>query len=237
MTSPVPHSAPVTPAPVTPAPVTSGHQTIQIPLGVPMYRFDGGAATYFGASLAAALATILTLGICLPWAVVILQRWHTKHTFLDGRRLRFTGTAPSLFGQWIKWWLLTLITIGIYSFWVYPRMTAWVVQHQEFDRSADRSRAHERHSSARWAAAGEHGPVGSTAAGPARPAPPAHPTEHPAPSPCGRVGSRGAPPRPCRHRRSKHSPPTSQVPVPHGEATLESSATPSPADAGGARPR
>ncbi|PWD52456.1 hypothetical protein C8046_08500 [Serinibacter arcticus] len=98
-----------------------------------MYRFDGGAANYFGASLAAALVTILTLGICLPWAMVIMQRWQTKHTFLYGRRLRFTGTAPGLFGQWIKWWALTLITFGVYSFWVQPRLTAWIVQHQEFD--------------------------------------------------------------------------------------------------------
>lgn len=121
--------------PIAPA-TASAQTTITIPVGVPMYRFDGGAANYFGASLAAALVTVFTLGICLPWAVVILQRWQTKHTYLWGRRMRFTGTAAGLFGHWIKWWALCLVTFGIYSFWVQPRLTRWIVEHQAFDTAA-----------------------------------------------------------------------------------------------------
>ncbi|AGF72006.1 DUF898 family protein [Corynebacterium halotolerans] len=100
--------------------------------GAAMYRFDGGAASWFGVQLLALLVTVCTLGICFPWAVVMVYRWQTKHTLLFGHRLRFTGSAWGLFGQWIKWWLLTVITLGIYNFWVYPRMTRWIVEHQCF---------------------------------------------------------------------------------------------------------
>lgn len=111
----------------------SGATTISVPLGVPMYRFDGGAATYLGVGILAVIITVFTLGICYPWAKVILYRWQAKHTFLWGRRLRFTGTAPALFGQWVKWYLLWIVTLGIYGFWIGPRMTRWLVEHQEFD--------------------------------------------------------------------------------------------------------
>jgi len=97
------------------------------------WGFDGGAATWFGIQLGGLLITVLTLGICYPWAVVMTYRWKTKHTYINGQRLRFTGTAPRLFGMWIKWFLLCIITIGIYSFWVYPRLTKWIVEHQEID--------------------------------------------------------------------------------------------------------
>lgn len=102
----------------------------------PVYRqfaFDGGAATYLGTSIAAFLVTVLTLGFCYPWAVVMRYRWRTKHTYINGHRLRFTGSAWGLFGNWLKWWLLCFVTLFIYSFWVIPRLTRWVVEHQEFD--------------------------------------------------------------------------------------------------------
>lgn len=99
-----------------------------------LFRFDGGAATWFGVQVAGFLVTLCTLGICYPWSVVMVYRWKAKHTYLQGRQLRFTGDAWSLFGQWIKWFLLCCITFGFYSFWVYPRMTRWIVEHQEFAR-------------------------------------------------------------------------------------------------------
>lgn len=103
--------------------------------GMPVrpFAFDGGAGTYIGTAIAGFLVTVLTLGICYPWAVVMRYRWRTKHTYINGHRLRFTGTAIGLFGQWVKWWLLCIITIGIYSFWIVPRLTKWIVEHQEFD--------------------------------------------------------------------------------------------------------
>lgn len=98
------------------------------------FRFDGGAATWFGVQLGGVLITLATLGICYPWAVVMTYRWKAKHTFLNGRQLQFNGNAWSLFGQWIKWFLLCIITFGIYSFWVYPRLTRWAVENQGFAR-------------------------------------------------------------------------------------------------------
>ncbi|NNG20893.1 DUF898 family protein [Naumannella sp. ID2617S] len=101
-------------------------------LGVPLsFKFTGGALGWFGTQLLATLVTMVTLGICLPWAVVIVQRWHTDNTYVNGQRMHFTGTAMGLFGKWIKWWFLTVITVGIYSFWVYPRMYRWVVENQK----------------------------------------------------------------------------------------------------------
>lgn len=97
------------------------------------FGFDGGALTWLGIGIAGFLVTVLTLGICYPWAVVMTYRWQAAHTYINGRRLRFTGTAVGLFGHWIKWLLLMIVTLGIYSFWVYPRLTKWIVEHQEVD--------------------------------------------------------------------------------------------------------
>ena len=75
-----------------------------------------------GTGILAALITIFTAGICYPFALVLLERWRCKHTYIDGQRLVFTGTGIGLFGLWIKWFVLIVITLGIYSFWVAPRI-------------------------------------------------------------------------------------------------------------------
>ena len=97
------------------------------------FQFDGGAGTYLGTGILAALITIFTLGICYPFALVLLERWRAKHTHINGQRLVFTGTGMGLFGLWIKWFLLCVITLGIYSFWVAPRIQQWKVEHTDFD--------------------------------------------------------------------------------------------------------
>ena len=97
------------------------------------FGFDGGALTWLGVGIGGFLITVVTLGICYPWAVVMTYRWKAKHTYINGQRLRFTGSAWGLFGQWIKWLLLLIIPIGIYSFWLYPHLTKWIVEHQELD--------------------------------------------------------------------------------------------------------
>jgi uncharacterized membrane protein YjgN (DUF898 family) len=89
------------------------------------FAFDGGAATYFGTAVLGILITVLTLGICYPFAVVLHERWRAKHSYIEGRQLVFTGTAWALFGNWLKWWLLVIVTVGIYSFWVVPRLHRW----------------------------------------------------------------------------------------------------------------
>jgi len=97
------------------------------------FTFDGGAATYVGTALLAFLITVLTLGICYPFAVVLRERWRAKHSYIDGYPLVFTGSATALFGNWIKWLLLSVITLGIYLFWVGPRIQSWKWEHTNFD--------------------------------------------------------------------------------------------------------
>lgn len=96
------------------------------------FTFDGGAGTYLGTSILAVLITLVTLGIAYPYALVLMQRWKAKHTFIDGKQLTFTGTGLGLFGHWIKWFLLCIITLGIYGFWVQPRVVRWTVEHTDF---------------------------------------------------------------------------------------------------------
>ena len=94
--------------------------------------FDGGLFQLIGYSIIGALITLVTLGICYPWAIVMIINWKTKHTVIDGQRLRFEGTAMGLFGSWIKWLFLIIITIGSYAFWVNIAMKKCVTKHTHF---------------------------------------------------------------------------------------------------------
>ena len=96
------------------------------------FRFDGGAATYIGTGILGFLITVFTLGICYPFALVLVQRWRAKHSYIDGQQLVFTGSAIGLFGNWIKWFFLCIITLGIYGFWVGPRIARWKWEHTDF---------------------------------------------------------------------------------------------------------
>lgn len=96
-------------------------------------KFDGHWFQLFGWSILCTLITVCTLFICYPWAVCLKEKWYSKHTIVDGKRLCFDGHAVQLFGNWIKWILLSLITIGIY--WVVCGKIAvkkWVVKHTHF---------------------------------------------------------------------------------------------------------
>jgi uncharacterized membrane protein YjgN (DUF898 family) len=96
------------------------------------FTFDGGAGTYVGTIILGFFITVITLGICYPFALVLKQRWRAKHTYIDGQQLVFTGSAIGLFGHWIKWFLLSIITLGIYLFWVGPRLQRWITVNTEF---------------------------------------------------------------------------------------------------------
>ena len=94
--------------------------------------FDGGLLQLIGWQILGGLVTVLTLGICYPWAICMIYRWEAKHTVINGRRLRFDGTAVQLFGSWIKWLCLTIITLGIYGFWLNIKLIQWKTKHTVF---------------------------------------------------------------------------------------------------------
>ena len=92
-------------------------------------KFTGGLLGLICVNLLQWLICVFTLGIALPWAVCIKQRWIASHTIIDGQRLYFDGTVAQLFGNYIKWFLLTVITLGIYGFWLDLKLKSWVVKH------------------------------------------------------------------------------------------------------------
>ncbi|MBC8591376.1 DUF898 family protein [Wansuia hejianensis] len=94
--------------------------------------FDGGLLQLIGWTILGALITILTLGICYPWALCMVYGWKINHTVVEGRRLKFTGKAIGLFGLWIKIFLLTIITFGIYGFWAGIALEKWKVKNTVF---------------------------------------------------------------------------------------------------------
>lgn len=94
--------------------------------------FDGGLLDLIGNSILSGLITVVSLGICAPWAIVIMTKWKIKHTIIDGQRLYFDGSAIQLFGHWIKWFLLIIITLGFYGFWVGIALKQWEVKHTHF---------------------------------------------------------------------------------------------------------
>ena len=95
-------------------------------------KFDGGLLQYIGWCILGALITVITIGICLPWAYCMIYRWEAKHTVVEGKRLAFDGRAIQLWGKWILWLLLTIITIGIYGLWVPIKLKKWKASHTYF---------------------------------------------------------------------------------------------------------
>lgn len=106
-------------------------ETIEIRKGRTSY-FDGGLVEYILWRVLGWFITVITLGICYPWAVTMVYGWKINHTVVEGKRMRFTGSAVGLFGHWIKWLLLMVITLGIYSFWVFIKLEDWKVRNTVF---------------------------------------------------------------------------------------------------------
>ena len=91
--------------------------------------FTGGLLGQIGIGFLCVIVIVFTLGLGIPWATCISQRWYTKHTIIDGQQLYFDGKALQLFGNYIKWFLLTIITLGIYSLWLSIKLRQWVTSH------------------------------------------------------------------------------------------------------------
>ncbi|WP_192986001.1 DUF898 family protein [Carnobacterium mobile] len=94
--------------------------------------FDGGLISLIGWSILGGVITIITFGICYPWALCMVYGWKINHTVIEGRRMQFHGSAFSLFSHWIKWLLLTVITLGIYGFWLSIKLEDWKARNTSF---------------------------------------------------------------------------------------------------------
>ncbi|MFC7681731.1 DUF898 family protein [Paenibacillus sp. GCM10028914] len=111
---------------------TVNYNVHNVHLGDGKSYFDGGLLSFIGWSILGGIITIVTLGICYPWALCMVYGWKINHTVVEGRRLKFHGTAIGLFGNWIKWLLLCIITLGIYSFWLFIALEKWKVKNTTF---------------------------------------------------------------------------------------------------------
>lgn len=92
-------------------------------------EFDGTLLGMIGIGLLSTLICILTLGIGMPWAICLAQRWYADHTIIDDRQLTFDGKGIRLFGVGLKWLFFSIITLGIYTLWLPIKMQAWITFH------------------------------------------------------------------------------------------------------------
>ncbi len=91
--------------------------------------YTGGVFGLLGIRILSLLITLFTLGIALPWALCLKERYIASHTIIDNKQLTFDGTGAQLFGNWIKWVLLSIITFGIFIFWLTNKKKKWVIKH------------------------------------------------------------------------------------------------------------
>jgi uncharacterized membrane protein len=98
-------------------------------------KFDGGLLSYIGWNILGFLVTVLTLGICYPWALCMVYGWRINHTIINGKRLKFKGKSLDLFLHWLLWLLLCIITLGIYSFWLSISLERWKVKNTIFEET------------------------------------------------------------------------------------------------------
>ena len=140
--------ATASPIPEMPTPSPVSEETIQNPLPEkiipnpvtelpPPSEFDGNTWQLLGWRLLGLLLTIMTLGIAYPWTQVMIYRWETKHTTINGKRLYFDGTGLQLLGMSLLWLLLTVITLGIFLIFLPVSQHKWRVKHTRFATPTD----------------------------------------------------------------------------------------------------
>lgn len=133
--------AQVTPAPIPEKPVPDPVPEKPVPNPVselpPPSEFDGNTWQLLGWRLLGLLLTVMTLGIAYPWTQVMIYRWETKHTTINGKRLYFDGTGLQLLGKSLLWLLLIIITLGIYLIFLPVSHHKWRAKHTRFATPAD----------------------------------------------------------------------------------------------------
>ena len=105
---------------------------------VPVSEFKGRTIQLIGWRLLGTLISVVTLGICMPWAHCMVMRWETNHTYIDGQQLYFDGKGGQLFGRYLLWGLLTIVTIGIYGLFVPVKFRRWRAGHTRLATEAEK---------------------------------------------------------------------------------------------------
>lgn len=82
----------------------------------------GSSWVYLGRSAIWLLAAILTLGLCLPWALVDLARYRMQHSYWGSFQGDFAGTANQLVMPlaWVWGALISLSVWSAYQFFTLP---------------------------------------------------------------------------------------------------------------------
>jgi len=94
--------------------------------------FDGSLISLIGWKIAGFFVTVLTLGICFPWALCMVYGWKINSTKIHDHRMKFSGKATSLIGHWLLWLFLCYVTFGIYIFLVPIALEKWKVKNTTF---------------------------------------------------------------------------------------------------------
>ena len=109
--------------------------------------FDGGLLQLIGWKLLGALVTLITFGICYPFALCFIYKWQMKHTVINGKRLYFDGKGYQLLGRWLLWLLLSIITLGIYTLWIPVQQNKWILKHTHYEGVKDTGEKDENNKS------------------------------------------------------------------------------------------
>lgn len=111
--------------------VASAGKEFRTHTDTPSY-FDGTMLQLLGRTILTYFLVSMTLGICAPFALVIMYKWKASHTVIEGKRLCFQGKVGNLFGSWILWMLLCIVTLGIYGLWIPIKLEQWKTKHTYF---------------------------------------------------------------------------------------------------------
>ncbi len=87
--------------------------------------FDGGVLGIIGVNLFSNILTFISFGLLFPFVICYKQRWFTKHTIINRKKIVFTGKSLSLIGNYLLWWFLCIITFGIFGLWLPIKIENW----------------------------------------------------------------------------------------------------------------
>jgi len=92
----------------------------------------GSAFRYAAVAFVWTAVSVLSLGLCVPFQRIYLQRVRTSNTWFGTERFSFHGKAREMFGTWFIAWLLLIPTVGLSYYWYRVREFRYVAQVTRF---------------------------------------------------------------------------------------------------------